>query len=50
MIVPYNGKQLSGTDGVVNYDLRLVLICLGTCVAGVALGYWMSLLEKKYKE
>jgi putative membrane protein len=49
MIVPYNGKVLeNGT--VWQYDLRYVFICIGTCIAGIALGFVMSLMEKKYKE
>lgn len=39
MIIPRNFNYLSlGT-----------LVCLVLCVAGIALGYWMSMLEEKYK-
>jgi len=51
MIIPWSGKELESGGFVrdINFTLPLVLICVGTCVAGIALGYWMDTLEKKYK-
>jgi putative membrane protein len=49
MIVPYNGKVLENGE-VWQYDLKYLFICIATCLAGITLGYVMSLLEKKYKE
>lgn len=39
MIIPRNFNYLSGGT----------IICVIMCAAGTALGYWMSMLEKKYK-
>jgi putative membrane protein len=55
MIAPYGGKVIekgkeSSLDIVApSYDLKLALVCVATCAAGIALGYVMSRLEKKYK-
>ena len=48
MIVPYPGKLLEN-GGVAAYDGALVLVSIGACVVGAALGYGMGLLEKKFK-
>lgn len=48
MIVPLNGRLLEN-ETVLSYSLPLVLISILTCLLGAALGYQMSLLEKKYK-
>ena len=47
MIVPYPGKPLE--IGVAVYTPQLVIISIIVCALGIALGYGMSLLEKKYK-
>ena len=39
MIVPRNFNYLSAGT----------IICVIMCIAGAALGYWMSMLEKRYK-
>jgi len=51
MIIPWSGKELESGGLVrdVQFTLPLTLICIGACVAGAALGYWMDGLEKKYK-
>ena len=49
MIIPFNGKALESSEGIVSYTLSLIFICIGTCIAGIALGYIMGILEKKYK-
>ncbi len=48
MIVPWPGKALE-SGGTAAYTLPLVLICVGALAGGVALGYVMGILEKKYK-
>ena len=48
MIVPLPGKILE-SDMPAVYDGQLVLISVICCVLGIALGYGMGLLEKKYK-
>ncbi len=48
MIVPWSGKVLEN-GGAVAYSPALVLICIGAVLSGIALGYVMSRLEKKYK-
>ncbi|MEA5002549.1 MAG: DUF368 domain-containing protein [Christensenella sp.] len=48
MIVPWSGKALEN-GGTVAYSPALVLICIGATVGGIALGYVMGRLEKKYK-
>jgi putative membrane protein len=56
MIVPYGGKVIEKGAGAEldivapSYDVALALICVVTCIAGIALGYVMSRLEKKYKD
>jgi putative membrane protein len=50
MIVPYGGKVIEKEIVAPSYDLALVLISIAACLAGVAIGYVMSLMEKKYKE
>ena len=48
LIIPWSGKVLEN-GALVSYDLSLILICAGACLGGVALGLFMSTLEKKYK-
>jgi putative membrane protein len=48
MITPWVGKELE-SGGLVSYTLPLALISIGACAVGIALGYWMGILEKKYK-
>ncbi len=48
MIIPWGGKVLE-SGATVAYNAPLALISVGACAAGVALGYGMGLLEKKYK-
>ena len=48
MIIPLPGKILeSGVAAA--YDTELVIVSIVACVAGIALGYYMGILEKKYK-
>lgn len=48
MIIPWNGKVLESGEAAA-YTLPLLLLSIGTCLMGIALGYGMSLLEKRYK-
>jgi len=48
MIVPWPGKVLENGE-LASYPLSMALVCVGACLAGIALGYGMSILEKKYK-
>ena len=48
MIVPLSGKILENGDAL-SYSPVLIAIAAGACVAGIVLGYGMSLLEKKFK-
>jgi putative membrane protein len=49
MIVPWPGKVLE-SGAVATYTTPGVLIALVACLVGVALGYGMGILEKKYKD
>jgi putative membrane protein len=53
MIIPLPGSPMPGAEAgnaaVVTYGTELVIFSILACVVGVALGYGMSLLEKKYK-
>jgi len=49
MIVPWGGKLLE-SGAMASYSVPLAFISIGACVAGIALGYIMGILEKKYKD
>ena len=48
MIIPWPGKVLE-TGAVAAYTSSTVLISIAACLAGIALGYYMGVLETKYK-
>lgn len=48
MIIPWPGKVLE-SGGAAVYTTGAVFIAIGACAVGVALGYGMGVLEKKYK-
>ncbi len=48
MIIPWGGKVLE-SGAVAAYTTKLAIICVVACVVGIALGYGMGILEKKYK-
>lgn len=48
MIIPWPGKVLE-TGAVAAYSPATVLVSVAACLGGVALGYYMGVLEKKYK-
>ncbi len=48
MIIPWPGKVLE-SGLVASYTAGSALIAAGACIVGVALGFGMSILEKKYK-
>jgi putative membrane protein len=53
MIVPLPGAPMPGAEaggaGIVAYNTELVIFCVLACLVGIALGYGMSILEKRYK-
>lgn len=48
MIIPWNGNEMEN-GMTVAYNTSLVLQSIGACAGGIALGYVMGILEKKYK-
>ncbi|NLV58806.1 MAG: DUF368 domain-containing protein [Clostridiales bacterium] len=48
MIIPWPGKVLE-TGAIAAYPAPFLWISLAACIAGIALGYFMGVLEKKYK-
>lgn len=48
MIIPWPGKLLE-TGAIAAYTPSAVLVSIVACLAGIALGYYMGVLEKRYK-
>lgn len=48
MIVPLPGKVLE-SGAILSYNPAMILICIGCCALGIGIGFYMSILEKKYK-
>jgi putative membrane protein len=49
MIIPWPGKVLE-SGATAAYTTASVFVAIGACVGGIALGYVMGILEKKYKD
>ena len=51
MIIPFNGKVIDAEEGIVAaYDTTTIIISIAACLGGIAVGFVMGLLEKKYKD